>query len=268
MSASKVVLLTGGSSGIGRAIALQLSQKGTKIVVAARNESQLKSTVQQCKKRGAQACYFIADVRDRDQCKAMVQYTIQQYGRIDVLILNAGISLHTPFENLVEEDLELYKKLIDVNYFGYLYPTFYALPHLKASKGSIGVVSSLSGQIGLPFRTGYCASKFAVQGFFESLRTEIGDQVSITIVSPGSVASNMRDNSLHGKKEGDIKFNESEESRMSVEEAAQEIARAVSERRGNVILTFSGKLGVILKPIVPSLIERMAIKKAGGVSKL
>jgi len=151
------------------------------------------------------------DVSMQTQCKNLIDETIKAFGKLDILVLNAGVSLHSLFEDV--QDLKQFHSLMNVNYFGYLYCTYYALPHLKRSRGNIGVVCSLSGEIGLPLRTGYCASKFAVRGFFESLRTELpADSVHITIISPGSVRTNMREHSL--QTSDNIEFNEPDSKKM------------------------------------------------------
>jgi len=152
-----------------------------------------------------------------------------------------------------------------VNYLGYIYCTYYALPHLKKSKGQIAIVGSLSGELGLPLRTAYCGSKFAVRGFFEALRNET-NEVVITIIAPPSVDTEMRQHSqkqLSSKSK--IEFNEDESKKMSVEECAKLIVEAIDSKQRNVVLTLSGKLAVILKPCLPNLIDYFAKKKSGGI---
>eukprot|EP01117_Protostelium_nocturnum_P008048 TRINITY_DN2865_c0_g1_i3.p1 TRINITY_DN2865_c0_g1~~TRINITY_DN2865_c0_g1_i3.p1 ORF type:complete len:312 (-),score=60.10 TRINITY_DN2865_c0_g1_i3:28-837(-) len=266
----KVIIITGASSGIGKQMAISISQnnKRIKLVIASRKKESLESVLKDCcNENGNQIVYCQFDSSIKQSCKELIEFTIDKFGRLDILMLNAGISLHLAFQSATEEDLELFRSLMDVNYFGYVYPTYYALPFLEKCGGQIGVVCSLSGELGLPYRTGYCASKFAVRGFFESLRTEISPKIGVTIVSPGTVSSNMRDNSLKPSS-STSHLNEEENSKMTVEEAAQSIIQAVVSKKENVVLTWSGKLGVSLKPFFPSLISKLAAKKASNQSKL
>eukprot|EP01119_Soliformovum_irregulare_P000544 TRINITY_DN10387_c0_g1_i1.p1 TRINITY_DN10387_c0_g1~~TRINITY_DN10387_c0_g1_i1.p1 ORF type:complete len:265 (+),score=45.54 TRINITY_DN10387_c0_g1_i1:177-971(+) len=256
------IVITGASSGLGEAIALLYSLRpGSQLVIAARGKDQLDAVAEKCKSNGAEVLIVPTDVTEEDQCKNLVEQAIQRFGSIQVLILAAGVNLHAPFGHVKE--LHLYKKLMEVNYFGCMYPTFHALPHLRQSKGKIGVICSLSGELGLPFRSGYCASKFAVRGFFESLMTEIpSDEVGITIVSPGSVRTNMREHSLTSTAA--IQFNEDVSKHMDPQECARQIVDAVDTGKRHVVLTFSGKMAVMLKPFFPSLVQYFAKKKAGG----
>jgi len=261
----EVIIITGGSSGIGKEIAKEYSVRGSRLILAARKEPELRKALRECKELGADgsSAVFVCNVEDKSSCRNLIEFTVKNFGRIDILILNAGVSLHAPFESLSEADLSLYEKLMNINFFGYLYCTYFALPHLKQSRGRIGVVGSLSGELGLPLRTGYCASKFATRGFFESLRTEISsDQVHITIVSPGSVRTQMRDHSLQVSKR--IQFNEPDSNKMPSEDCAKAIVDAVDKRKENVILTTSGKIGVMMKPLLPGLVQYFATRKSGG----
>jgi len=205
------------------------------------------------------------DVSSATDCKSLIDQTIATFGKIDSLVLNAGIAAHQPF---ADTSLEVMDQLMQTNYWGYIYCTKFALPHLKKTRGQIVVVGSLSGELGLPLRTAYCATKFAVHGFFEALRTEIGNEIQITVVAPGFVKTNIRENAL-GPKE-DLEHNEPDTKRMSAETCAKLIIIAAEKRKRKVILTFSGKLGVVLKPIMPRLVQYVSTRKANAkqLSKL
>jgi len=233
-------------------------------VLASRSEEALSKETERCKEIGITAVtYVVCDVSKKESCKMLIQNTVQNFQRIDLLVLNAGVSLHSRFDRLSESDLDLCNKLMAVNYFGCVYCTFFALPYLTQSKGQIGVICSVSGELGLPFRSAYCASKFAVRGFFEALRTEIpSDTLAITIVSPASVNTEMRKHSL--RTINDIEFNEPDSCKMSVETCAQLIVKAFDSRKRNVILTTSAKLAVIMKPFLPEVVDYFSVKKSGG----
>lgn len=190
----KVVLITGGSSGIGRATALRMAGFGSKVVVAARNEAALREVVREANARGAEALAVEADVTDADQCRRAVEATVARFGRLDILICSAGLSMRTYFAG---SDLAAIERVIRVNFFGTLYCTYYALPHVKRSRGSLVAISSLTGKRGIPSYAVYGASKFAVQGLYESLRLELKrDGVHVGVVSPGFVDTPLRDKVL------------------------------------------------------------------------
>lgn len=167
----KTILITGGSSGIGEGFALRLADYKTNLILCARTESNLQKVAEKCEKKGAKVIYITCDVTKEQDCKLVVEKGVEKFGGIDVLLLNAGISGSLAFSQI--KDLSIFKKMIETNYMGYVNMTFHALPWIKKSNGRIGVVSSMSGKHGIPLRTAYCASKFAVNGFFEVLRNEL-----------------------------------------------------------------------------------------------
>jgi dehydrogenase/reductase SDR family protein 7B len=190
----KVVLITGGSSGIGRAAALRLAGYGAQVALAARNKSALDQVSQEIRERGADALVISTDVTDPEQCRRAVEATIEHFGRLDILICSAGISMRTFFAG---SNLEAMERVMRVNFFGTLYATHYALPHVRQSRGSLVAVSSLTGQRGIPSYSIYGASKFAVRGLYESLRLELRrDGVHVGVVSPGFVDTPLRDSVL------------------------------------------------------------------------
>jgi NAD(P)-dependent dehydrogenase (short-subunit alcohol dehydrogenase family) len=190
----KVVLITGGSSGIGRATALRLARHGSRIAVAARNTQALAEVVQEAEKLGTQALAVPTDVTDPNQCGRAVETAVARFGRLDVLLCSAGVSMRTYFEN---SDLTAMETVVRVNFLGTMYATYYALPHIKKTRGSLVAISSLTGLRGIPSYSVYGASKFAVQGLYESLRVELArDGVHVGVVSPGFVDTPLRERVL------------------------------------------------------------------------
>jgi NAD(P)-dependent dehydrogenase (short-subunit alcohol dehydrogenase family) len=190
----KVALITGGSSGIGRATALRLASHGVRVVVAARNQTALEHVVAEIKNHGGQALAVTTDVTQPEDCRRAVETTVQEFGRLNILLCSAGLSMRTYFEN---SDLAAMEKVVRVNFLGTLYATYFALPHVKKSKGSLVAMSSLTGLRGIPSYSLYGATKFAVQGLYESLRLELGrDGVHVGVVSPGFVDTPLRDRVL------------------------------------------------------------------------
>jgi NAD(P)-dependent dehydrogenase (short-subunit alcohol dehydrogenase family) len=192
--AGKVVLITGGSSGIGRAAALRLAGFGARVAVAARTAAALDEVVREVAGLGSEALAVPTDVTQREQCGRAVAATVERFGRLDVLLCSAGVSLRAPF---AETALDVMEHVVRVNFFGTLYATWFALPHVKQTRGSLVAVSSLTGKCGTPSYAGYGASKFAVQGLYEALRRELAATgVHVGIVSPGFVATPLRDKVL------------------------------------------------------------------------
>jgi NAD(P)-dependent dehydrogenase (short-subunit alcohol dehydrogenase family) len=205
----KVALITGGSSGIGRATALRLAGHGARVVVAARNTAALDEVVREIESisplppgetgRGEgestpQALAVTVDVTRADDCRRAVEATVVQFGRLDILLCSAGLSMRTYFEN---SDLAAMEQVVQVNFLGTLYATHFALPHVKKSRGSLVAMSSLTGLRGIPSYALYGATKYAVQGLYDSLRLELGrDGVHVGVVSPGFVDTPLRDRVL------------------------------------------------------------------------
>jgi len=197
----KVIIITGASEGIGRALALALAPEQPKLVLAARNEPRLLSLAAECEQVGASACVVPTDVTDEQACHRLVEQTIEMFGALDILVNNAGISMRAKLEEV--SDLSLFEYVMKVNFLSGVYCTKYALPYLKQSKGRVVAVTSVAGLTGVPSRTGYCASKHAMMGFFESLRMELEDAgVSVTIIAPDFVVSKIHERSFdaHGNQ--------------------------------------------------------------------
>jgi NAD(P)-dependent dehydrogenase (short-subunit alcohol dehydrogenase family) len=190
----KVVLITGGSSGIGRATALRLAGYGAQVAVAARNEKALAEVAAQAAALGTQALALPTDVTEAEQCRRAVEATVDRFGRLDILVCSAGISMRAYFAG---SSLEALEQVMRVNFFGTLYATHYALAHVKQTQGSLVAISSLTGKRGVPSYAMYGASKFAIQGLYESLRLELSrDGVHVGVVSPGFVDTPLREHVL------------------------------------------------------------------------
>ncbi len=253
----KVVIITGASRGIGRELARQLTDQGARLVLAARNAERLEMVKAECLKRGGLAIAVRTDVSIPAQCEELVQRTLDEYGRIDVLVNNAGITMWAKFEAV--SDLSIFEQIMRVNYLGSVYCTYYALPYLKQSRGRIIGISSLSGKTGVPTRSGYAASKHAMTGFFDSLRIEVASYgVSVTMIYPGFVASEDRARAFgpDGKPLERSPVHESEV--MTVEMCARLIIGAIANRKRELVMTLRGKLGQWLKLITPGLVDRIA----------
>jgi len=250
---NKVVVVTGGSDGIGKAMIEALVPLGAKIATCGRNYDKLYHLQMQYSNvlLHAVAC----DVSKEDDCKRFIESTIETFGTIDILINNAGVSMRSLFE---DADVEVMRKLMDVNFFGAVYCTKYALPEILKQKGAIVGISSAAGYRGLPGRSGYSASKFALQGWLEALRTELlKTGVNVMWVSPGYTASNIRNAALNGKAElqGESPLDESK--LMTAEECANRILHAIEKRKRSLTITATGKLAVILNKFFPSLSDRL-----------
>lgn len=239
-----VCLITGGSSGIGRACAEVFGKAGYAIVISGRNKETLGKT---CTELGAAQIDITgvsADASSEVDAAILIQKTIEAYGRIDVLINNAGISMRALFQ---DTDVSVIREVMNINFWGMVYVTKAAMPHILKSKGSILGISSIAGYRGLPARTGYSASKFAMNGFLEALRTELlKTGVHVCTVAPGFTASNIRNTALDasGKAQGESPLNE--KGIMSAETVAQHILIAVQKRKREIILTRQGRLTVFL----------------------
>jgi len=254
-----VVIITGASIGIGRELAYQLADQGAYLSLAARDIQRLQAVAAQCQARGGRAIITQTDVTDQGQCQHLIEQTVQEFGRIDTLVNNAGISMRALFEDL--QDLSVLDRLMQVNYFGSVYCTHYALPYLKETKGRIVVLASLTAISGVPTRIGYAASKHAVKGFFDSLRIELADSgVTVTISYPDFVATENRQRALgaDGQPIGDSPLDEHKV--MSVEQCVQLLVKAMERRKREDKQTMKAKLGPWLKLIAPGLVDKVAQK--------
>ncbi len=259
----KIIVITGASDGIGAEMARQLAATygtGVGLVLAARNPKNLEAVANQVHASGAQVMAVSTDVGVRAQCQALIDKALARFGTIDALINNAGISAQALFEEVRPEDLGWYEDLMRINLWGSVWCTHAALPALKESKGSIVAVSSLAGFVGVPGRTAYSASKFAMTGFFEALRAELkGAGVSVTTAYPGVVSTNIRYRGLNAAGQVAGKSGLKEDNAMPVDECARLILHGMQRREREVVMTTKGKLGRFLKLIAPGMVEQMAL---------
>jgi short-subunit dehydrogenase len=255
----KVIVVTGASEGIGRALCLALAPHKPKLALAARNENRLIQLQEEVKSKGAEALVVPTDVSEENACKNLIDKTTAAWGRLDVLVNNAGMTMWTTLEDM--QDTAIIEKLMRINYFGAAYSTYYALPYLKESKGRLVAVSSLAGLSGVPTRTAYAASKHAIFGFFDSLRIELMETgVTVTIIAPDFVLSEMHRRAFgsDGKPLGQSPMQE--EKIMTSDECASQIVKAMENRDRLAILSFRGKAGRWVRLIAPGLVDKLALK--------
>jgi NAD(P)-dependent dehydrogenase (short-subunit alcohol dehydrogenase family) len=256
---NKVVIITGASEGIGRALALELAQQGAKLAISARNKDRLEELASECHDLGAETLVLPADVTIESECRRMVETTAQHWGRIDILVANAGRTMWAKLEEL--EDSSVLESIMAVNYFGAVYCTRAALPWLLESRGRIVAVASIAGLTGVPARSGYCATKHAMVGFFDSLRIELADRgVTVTVVAPDFVVSKIHRRALDGKGTPLGETPMQEDRIMTAEDCARMMATAIARRKRLLITSRRGKLGRWLKLVWPGLIDRIAKK--------
>lgn len=250
----KVAIVTGASSGIGLATATLLAKNKAKIVLAARSEDKLDRL---CKELSvySEVIMVKTDVSVESDCRNLIDKTVERFGRIDILINNAGISMRAMFKDL---DLNVIRRLMDVNFWGTVYCTKYALPWLLESKGSVVGVISTAGYKGLPGRTGYSASKFAINGFLDTLRSEhLYDGLHVMIYAPGFTESNIRKTALlaDGTQQGETPREEGK--MMTSERVAEIMLRHIRKHSRRATLTFTGKLLLVLTRLFPITTDHM-----------
>ena len=249
----KVVVVTGGSDGIGKALIALLIEAGAKVATCGRQYDKLYAL--QLEYSQFMLHTMVCDVSNEDECKRFIHSTVETFGTIDILINNAGISMRSLFD---EADTDVIRKLMDVNFMGAVYCTKEALPYIIQQKGTIVGISSPAGYRGLPGRSGYSASKFALQGWLEALRTELWDLgVHVMWVSPGFTTSNIRNAALNSKGVGQGESPLDESKLMSAETCAKYILNAIEKKKRVLVLTFTGKFTVFLNKFFPSLADRL-----------
>lgn len=251
----KVVIITGASSGIGKSCAFEFSKLGASLMLAARSEVKLSKISEEINKNGGNSIFFATDVSIENECNEMVKKTISVYGHIDILINNAGISMRSIFNEL---NLSVFEKVMNVNFWGAVYCTKHALPHILKNKGSIVGVSSIAGHKGLPGRTAYSASKFALQGFLESLRLEnFKKKLHVLIICPGFTSTNIRSRALQGDGLEQGQSPRVEKKMMSSSKVALHMIRAIKMKKNNLVLTSNGKITVFLNKFFPKLVDKL-----------
>ena len=255
----KVIIVTGASSGIGLASAARFASLGAKVVLAARSIDKLEKIAEEINEKFNKSTDNVlcvkTDVTKEEDCKNLVEQTIKHFGKIDVLVNNAGISMRAVFKDM---DLNVMRSLMDTNFWGTVYCTKYALPYLLESKGSVVGVISTAGYVGLPARTAYSASKFAVRGFLETLRIEhLYDDLHVMIFAPGFTTSNIRNVALtaDGSPQGETP--RKEERMMSAERVAKIMARGIFRRKTHMVLTPLGKATLFANRRLPRVTDKM-----------
>jgi len=250
---NKVVIVTGASSGIGKATAIEFARNGSKVVVAARTSERLSELEKEITAMGGEVLVCVTDVTIEDDCRTLVEKTVEKFGTVHILINNAGISMRALFEDV---DIAVLERLMNVNFWGTVYCTKYALPYIVKNRGSIVGVSSTAGFHGLPGRTGYSASKFAMHGFLETIRIEyLKEKLHVMIIAPGFTASDVRKHALlaDGSEQGN---SPREEKKMaSPEFVARWILKGIRKKKRNKILTWAGRFTALLQRIIPAVVD-------------
>jgi len=253
---NKVVVVTGGSDGIGKALVEALIKQNAYVATCGRNNDKLYEL--ESAYAGKHLLTYTADVSNEQDCENFFNKIIERFGKIDILINNAGISMRAEFE---ETDIETIKRVMDINFWGTVYCTKIALPYIKQSKGSVVAVSSIAGYRGLPGRTGYTASKAAVNGFMEVLRTELlHSGVNVMWVCPGFTTSNIRNVALNKNAAPQGESTMDEGKMMPAAECADHILHAIEKRKRTLVLTFTGKRAIFMNRFFPKLADKMVYK--------
>lgn len=251
---NKVVIVTGASSGIGLASARLFGSLGARVVMAARRVSLMESLAPSVAPAERLLCVG-CDVSVEEDCRNLISATMERFGRIDILVCNAGLSMRAMFKDL---DLKVIRTLMDVNFWGTVNCTKYALPYLLESRGAVAGVISIAGYSALPARSGYSSSKYAVRGFLDTLRIEhLNDGLNVLVFAPGYTSSNVRNAALtaDGSSQGETPLDE--DKLMTAEQCALKLARALAARKSEVILTPLGKATVIAHRLFPRLTDRL-----------
>lgn len=249
----KVVIVTGASSGIGRATALEFARNGSKVVLAARSAARLAELEGEITAAGEEALLCVTDVSKEEDCRRLIEKAVEKFGTVDILINNAGISMRALFDDV---EISVLKRLMDVNFWGTVYCTKYALPYIVGNRGSIVGVSSTAGFHGLPGRTGYSASKFALHGFLETIRIEnLREKLHVMIIAPGFTTSEVRKHALlaDGSEQGNSP--REEKNMMSAEHVARWILKGIRKKKRNKIMTWTGRFTALLQRIIPAVVD-------------
>lgn len=251
----KVIVVTGASSGIGEAMAREYAKMGAKVVMCARREEELQRIASEIKASGGNVVYATCDVVKEEECKRLMEVAVESFGGIDILICNAGLSMRALFDDC---DLKVLHRLMDVNFWGTVNCTKYALPWIQKSKGSIVGISSVAGIHGLPGRTGYSASKYAMTGFLDTIRVEnLKKGVHVMTACPGFTASNVRFSALtaDGTQQGETPRDEAK--MMTPEQVAHIVAKGIRRRKRLCLMEWEGRGTHLLKKFFPALVDKL-----------
>ena len=262
---NKIIIVTGASSGIGRAMANFFANHGAKVVLAARNKEKLAATAREITQAGGQCLVVPTDVgRERD-CYYLIDKTLEAYGRIDILVNNAGISMRAPF---AEVKLDVIRKVMDTNFWGAVYCTKYALPYLLESKGSLVAISSISGIVPLPGRTGYTASKHALDGFMNNIRIEyLKNDLHVLNVHAGFTQSNIRKRALNKNGQPQRESPRNEARMMTAAAVASRVGKAIIGKKRDITLTREGRLITWLYKLMPNLADKLIYREIAREGK-
>lgn len=252
---NKVVIVTGASSGIGKAIAYEFAKQGANLSLAARRIDLLNQIKLELEASGTTVMVQATDVTSESDCKRLIELTRETFGHIDILVNNAGISMRSMF---LQVDLKVLRRLMDVNFWGAVHCTKYALPYLLEAKGVLVGVSSVAGFHGLPGRTGYSASKFALHGFLETVRIEhLKDGLHVLLIAPGFTASEIRKNALTHDGSPQEMTPREEQKMIAPERVARILIRSIRKKKRNKIISFSGQLIALMQRILPKRVDAM-----------
>ncbi|MBE0688167.1 MAG: SDR family oxidoreductase [Anaerolineaceae bacterium] len=257
---NQVVIITGASAGIGAALAEELANQGARLVIAARREDRLEEVAKKCRALGSEVMIVPTDVSDEAQCKWLVERTIEQYGQLNMLINNAGLAATALFDQF--PDLNLFRHVINVNFYGVIHCAYYALPYLQQTQGRVVTISSMGGKSAIPYNTPYCASKYAIHGFMDALRMETKSQgVSVTTICPWWVVTEFHEAQMdkNGISRG-ANGRKIYHKRMMTAKRCAEITLIAAYKRKREILMGPGTLTVWLKLLSPALLDWLAIK--------
>ncbi len=257
--AGQAVLITGGAGGLGRAMAAAFTHEGAHVMVADRNEAALADAQSRLADAGVDVATTVCDVTCAEACAAAVATTCAAFGRLDVLVNNAGLTHVSPF---AQTQLDVYRRVMEVNFFGAVHMTQAALPHLRAARGRIVVMSSIAGFAPLLARTGYCASKHALHGCFDTLRAELRtDGVSVTLVCPSFVDTNFAREGLAGDG-APLHFERATLGRLlTPAQVAAAVCDAAYRRRARIVLSPTGKLAWWVSRLAPAYYERAMARR-------
>jgi short-subunit dehydrogenase len=256
----QVVIVTGASAGIGRSLALQLSGQGAKVAIAARRAERLEQVAAECRQCGGDVLVVPTDISDELQCKALVEKTIEKFGRLDLLINNAGLAVTALLEDF--PNLDLFRHTMNVNFYGAVHCTYYALPHLKQNRGRIVAISSLGGKAAIPYNTPYIASKYALHGFYDALRMELMSHgVSVTVICPSWVMTEFHEAQMdkNGVPKGSHGRAIYSKNMMTADQCAGITLQATLKRRREVLMG-PGLLAAWLKLLAPGFLDWFAVK--------
>ncbi|MFG6686297.1 SDR family oxidoreductase [Mariniflexile sp. HNIBRBA6329] len=254
----KVVLITGSSRGIGKTTALTMAKKGASIMLNGRNLKKLLEVEKSIKDIGGKVSFFCCDISDQNQAKELVDYTIKIFGKLDVLINNAGVSMRGNFSEL---NPEVFRAVFDVNVFGSVNTSIHAIPHIRKSKGSVVFVSSVAGIRGLPNNSAYCSSKMALRAIAESIRIEeVNSNIHVGLIFVGITEIEKEKTTIDKDGALIILRDRAKRNVQTLAQVASSIVNNIKKRKFRTTLTGLGRLNAFLQPILPDLVERILIR--------